>query len=85
MGERAGEAVTPDEGEDWTLDAGDDRLRLLRRLGFDTLEHDSHVPFLAHLVGTARVLRSWGSRPALCDAGLFHSAYGTEYFPVERA
>ena len=65
------------------------RLDLLRRLGFDTLEHDSHVPFLSHLLGTRRLLVEWGERPALCDAGLFHSAYGTEYFPhttaVDRA
>jgi len=57
------------------------RLELLRRLGFDRLEHDSHVPFLSHLLGTRRLLVEWGERPALCDAGLFHSAYGTEYFP----
>ena len=56
------------------------RLELLRGLGFGELQHDSHVPFLSHLLGTRRVLASWGERPALCDAGLFHSAYGTEYF-----
>lgn len=61
-----------------------ERLALLKRLGFDDLEHDSHVPFLSHLVGTRRVLVGWGERPAMCDAGLFHSAYGTEYFPVDR-
>lgn len=56
------------------------RLALLRRLGYAELEHDSHVPFLSHLVGTHRLLVRWGERQALCDAGLFHSAYGTEYF-----
>lgn len=60
------------------------RLDLLKRLGFGELQHDSHVPFLAHLVGTRRVLVEWGERPAVCDAGLFHSAYGTEYFPVDE-
>lgn len=60
-----------------------ERLALLRRLGFGDLEHDSHVPFLSHLLGTRRVLQEWGERPAMCDAGLFHSAYGTEYFPVD--
>ncbi len=60
------------------------RLSLLRRLGFGGLTHDSHVPFLSHLLGTRRLLVGWGERPALCDAGLFHSAYGTEYFPVDR-
>lgn len=60
------------------------QLAFLRRLGFADLQHDSHVPFLSHLIGTRRLLAEWGERPALCDAGLFHSAYGTEYFPVDR-
>ncbi|UDY37055.1 DUF6817 domain-containing protein [Dermatobacter hominis] len=60
-----------------------ERLELLRRLGFGDLTHDSHVPFISHLLGTRRVLAEWGERPAMCDAGLFHSAYGTEYFPVD--
>lgn len=61
-----------------------ERLALLRRLGFGKLEHDSHVPFLSHLLGTRRLLLAWGERPALGDAGLFHSAYGTEYFQPDR-
>ena len=65
------------------------QLELLNRLGYAQLTHDSHVPFLSHLVGTRRLLAEWGERPALCDAGLFHSAYGTEYFqpdaPASRA
>jgi len=60
------------------------RLDLLRALGFGELQHDSHVPFLSHLIGTRRLLASWGERPELCDAGLFHSAYGTEYFQPEQ-
>lgn len=56
---------------------------MLRNLGSADLMHASHVPFLSHLVGTRRVLAQWESRSALCDAGLFHSAYGTEYFTVE--
>jgi Domain of unknown function (DUF6817) len=60
-----------------------ERLDLLERLGFGQLTHDSHVPFLSHLVGTRRVLASWGCDAELCDAGLFHSVYGTEYFPTD--
>ena len=60
------------------------RLKLLRSLGFAELQHDSHVPFLSHLIGTRRLLAAWGARPALCDAGLFHSVYGTEYFQPTR-
>ena len=71
-----------------THDSPDPRRSLLRRLGYSQLVHDSHVPFMSHLVGTARLLRSWGERPSLCDAGLFHSVYGTEYFepdaPADR-
>jgi hypothetical protein len=61
-----------------------ERLGLLKSLGFGELEHDSHVPFLSHLIGTRRLLGSWGAREALCDAGLFHSVYGTEYFQPDR-
>ncbi len=62
------------------------KLTMLRDLGFADVEHDSHVPFLSHLGGTRRILREWGCRAALCDAGLFHSVYGTEYFdPSELA
>jgi len=60
------------------------RMDLLRRLGFGELTHDSHVPFLSHLLGTRRLLVEWGERPELCDAGLFHSAYGTEYFQPDQ-
>ncbi len=35
---------------------------------------------LDHLLGTRRLLVEWGARPALCDAGLFHSVYGTEHY-----
>jgi hypothetical protein len=60
------------------------RLALLRRLGFGELTHDSHVPFLSHLLGTRRLLAKWGERGAMCDAGLFHSAYGTEFFQPDQ-
>jgi hypothetical protein len=61
-----------------------ERLEFLRSLGFGELEHDSRVPFLSHLIGTRRLLAAWDARPALCDAGLFHSVYGTEYFEPTR-
>jgi hypothetical protein len=74
-GMRASASPAPVTGE---------RLDFLRALGFGEIEHDSHVPFLSHLIGTRRLLDIWGSRPALCDAGLFHSVYGTEYFEPTR-
>lgn len=38
------------------------------------------ITFDEHLKGVQSVLRCWGSDLALCDAGLFHSIYGTEGF-----
>lgn len=38
------------------------------------------ITFDEHLKGVQSVLRSWGSDQAICDAGLFHSIYGTEGF-----
>lgn len=58
----------------------DDRMRFLRAAGIGEVEHNSSAGLLAHLAGTRRLLASWQARPALCDAGLFHSVYGTEYF-----
>jgi hypothetical protein len=76
IGVTASDERTPITGE---------RLRMLRSLGYGELMHDSHVPFLSHLIGTRRLLVEWECRPALCDAGLFHSVYGTEYFEPEVA
>jgi hypothetical protein len=33
-----------------------------------------------HLVGTHDLLRKWGADDRVCDAGLFHSIYGTARF-----
>jgi hypothetical protein len=33
-----------------------------------------------HLVGTHDLLQRWGNRDEVCDAGLFHSIYGTRHF-----
>lgn len=56
------------------------KTALLRKYGADGLEH-SGADLLTHLIGVRDLLASWGCRAALCDAGLFHSAYGTEIFP----
>jgi hypothetical protein len=47
-------------------------------------DHSSGVAFIAHLRGVHDLLERWGGRPALCDAGLFHSVYGTQYERVSR-
>ena len=34
----------------------------------------------AHFIGVHDLLANWGARPVLCDAGLYHAAYGTTKF-----
>jgi len=43
------------------------------------LEHSGST-LIHHLVGTWRILKAWGLPSTVCDAGLFHSVYGTENF-----
>jgi len=62
-----------------------DRGELLSLLGADGVEHNSRDRLRPHLEGTHDLLREWGARDELCDAGLFHSIYGTEYFQVQTA
>jgi hypothetical protein len=64
------------------------RISLLLAAGTAALGHPGGV-LLDHLLGTRALLVAWGERPALCDAGLFHSVYGTEHYrtaaiPPER-
>ena len=53
----------------------------LKELGADSKQHDGRV-LLNHLLGACKLLDQWGCRRALCLAGLFHAAYGTEHFPA---
>ena len=46
----------------------------------EALEHTGAAAFDEHLTGVQSVLRQWGAEEAVCDAGLFHSIYGTEGF-----
>lgn len=55
------------------------KVQFLVSSGVATIDH-SHNNLLCHLLGTCKLLTSWGARPAVCDAGLFHSIYGTESF-----
>ena len=55
------------------------RLRFLRKARAEQMPH-SEVGLFDHLLGTRQLLVEWGSRPALCDAGLFHSIYSTEHY-----
>jgi hypothetical protein len=55
----------------------DQRVYFLRDVNVEAREH-SERGLLDHLLGTRHLLLKWGARSALCDAGLFHSIYGTE-------
>ena len=55
------------------------RIRFLRTHGAGAMQH-SGSNLLEHLLGTYTILRGWNAREALCDAGLFHSVYGTESY-----
>jgi hypothetical protein len=64
-----------------TTESFEKKVAFLQRHGADDLAH-SGADLLAHLKGVHDLLRRWGRRPQLCDAGLFHSVYGTEIFPT---
>lgn len=51
----------------------------LGELGANCVEH-SHRSLTEHLDGTARLLQAWGCQAYVCEAGLFHSIYGTNAF-----
>jgi len=55
------------------------QIRFLRDVHTHEMPHSGHR-LLDHLLGTRELLIQWASRPALCDAGLFHSVYGTEHY-----
>ena len=44
----------------------------------EALAHTGSTAFDHHLQGVQQILRHWNASSKLCDAGLFHSIYGTE-------
>jgi len=68
---------------DHTMDEQlENRLRFLRKANTEGMPHTDRG-LLDHLLGTRQLLVEWEARPALCDAGLFHSVYGTEYYELK--
>ena len=61
----------------------ENRLRFLRKVSTEQMPHPSEVGLFDHLLGTRRLLAEWEARPALCDAGLFHSVYSTEQYGLK--
>jgi hypothetical protein len=55
------------------------RVRFLREAHTEAMPH-SDRGLRDHLLGTRQLLVEWGARPSVCDAGLFHSVYGTEHY-----
>ncbi|MGT2431868.1 DUF6817 domain-containing protein [Cupriavidus basilensis] len=53
--------------------------RWLTGFGADEVHHHGR-PLTEHLVGTWRLLRTWGNPAPVAIAGGFHSVYGTEEF-----
>jgi hypothetical protein len=60
----------------------ENRLRFLRKANTEGMPH-SDRSLLDHLLGTRKLLVKWEARPALCDAGLFHSVYSTEHYELK--
>jgi hypothetical protein len=63
-------------------------LDFFRDAGANDVEHSGKT-YLAHASGVYRDLKKWGCDEDLCNAGLFHSIYGTMAFqgftlPLER-
>jgi hypothetical protein len=57
----------------------DKRISFLEAANIRAREHSTRGLF-DHLLGTRQLLLDWGARTAVCDAGLFHSVYGTEHY-----
>jgi hypothetical protein len=58
-------------------------------MGVEQVPH-THKSYLGHLISVYRILESQGCSDDVCQAGLFHSIYGTERFqgftlPLERS
>ena len=61
---------------------------LIAQAKADMVRHSGRSLF-DHLVGTHDLLQRWGNREDVCNAGLFHSIYGTARFhykvwPIEQ-
>ena len=59
----------------------EEHQRYLSQLGLGNVQH-IHDDLLAHLVGTYQCLLDWDMPESVSLAGLFHSVYGTEGFPL---
>ena len=58
------------------------KLAFLEKFGADNVDH-SEEDLMSHLTNTHQILVEWEASQSLCDAGLFHSIYGTEAFQTQ--
>jgi len=56
-----------------------DKFIQLQTLGAGEFEH-FNGSLKKHLIATYNMLKSWNANPFICDAGLYHAAYGTDGF-----
>ena len=62
-----------------SIDLISTKIDFLKSIGCDKTEHSGRT-LLEHLVGTYKILDEGFAPLHVCDAGLFHSVYGTAYF-----
>jgi hypothetical protein len=62
----------------------EEALELLHQFHADETPHTGRS-LIDHLIGTYRLLVSWGNSEPVCLAGLFHSIYGTNIFLFRSA
>jgi hypothetical protein len=62
-----------------------DVSQLLDRLGTNRKPHEGGRTLREHLEGTYERLIAWGNTAPVCPGGLFHSIYGTEFYPYPSA
>ncbi len=55
------------------------KFKALQAMGAGEFAH-LNGSLIEHLSSTAQLLRKWQARTVLCDAGLYHAAYGTAGF-----
>jgi len=55
------------------------KIKFLKELGADRVPHSGRY-LIDHLVGVHDILVGWKLEQYVCDAGLFHSIYGTMSF-----
>ena len=61
------------------MNTNDVRFKALEALGAGEFVH-LNGSLISHLTGTFDLLKAWGAADYVCDAGLFHAAYGTAGF-----